>query len=238
MSLQRLQKILSQYGVSSRRAAEQLILSGRVAVDGAAAALGQSVDPDVQVITVDGKTLNAAPEKVYIALNKPRGYISSVTDPHGRKTVTELTAGCGARVYPVGRLDLNSDGLLILTNDGEFAKRLTHPSHGVSKTYRVKVSGEIGENTLARLNAPLTVDGVQYGAPQTRVIEQSAENSALLEIVIREGKNREIRNICTALGLKVHRLTRVAVGGVKLGGLKSGAWRELSAAETASLGKV
>jgi 23S rRNA pseudouridine2605 synthase len=187
---------------------------------------------------VDGKPLNAAPEKVYIALNKPRGYISSVTDPHGRKTVTELVAGCGARVYPVGRLDLNSDGLMILTNDGAFAKRLTHPSYGVTKSYRVKVSGDVGEHTLARMNAPLTVDGVRYGAPQTRVIEQSAENSALLEIVIGEGKNREIRNICTALGLKVHRLTRVAVGGVKLGGLKSGAWRKLSAAEIAALGKV
>jgi 23S rRNA pseudouridine2605 synthase len=193
--------------------------------------LGQSADADVQVITVDGGTLAAVPEKVYIALNKPRGYISSVTDTHGRKTVTELVKDCGARVYPVGRLDLTSDGLILLTNDGEFAKRLTHPSSGISKTYRVKVSGDCGRETLARLNAPITVDGVRYSAPQTRVVTRDDEDSTLLEIVLHEGKNRELRNICGELGLKVRRLTRIAIGGVRLGGLRVGAWRILTADE-------
>jgi 23S rRNA pseudouridine2605 synthase len=227
--LERLQKILSEYGICSRREAEKMIAAGRVRVDGTLAAVGDKADPVKNVITVDGERLAKKEKRVCIVLNKPRGYLSSVSDDRGRKTVIDLVSECNARVYPVGRLDLNSDGLLLLSNDGEFTKRLTHPSFQVPKHYRIRIRGGNPDEIAKSLSEPMTVKGVRYSGAEVSVLERGeSDGTALLSLTLREGKNREIRNMCEALGVQVARLTRVGVGNLRLGGLKSGEWRYLT----------
>ena len=225
---ERLQKILSERGVASRRASERLITDGRVTVNGRVAALGESADATSDEICVDGALLPSAPKCTYIMLNKPRGYVTTVADDRGRRTVMELISDCGARVYPVGRLDMDSEGLLLLTNDGELANRLMHPSFEVEKTYRVLVDamGETLASAAERLREPMEIDGVTVTAKRV-----AAQNAAL-EITIGEGRNRQIRRMCAAVGLRVQRLTRVAEGSLRLGDLRLGKWRELTDAET------
>jgi 23S rRNA pseudouridine2605 synthase len=229
---ERLQKLLASRGVASRRACEKLISEGRVTVNGGAAALGDSADPALDEVAVDGVPLGVPSERVYILLNKPRGYVTTLRDERGRRTVADLVRGCPARVFPVGRLDLDSEGLLLLTSDGELALRLTHPSHGVEKTYRVKVRGDaaLDDGALTRLRAPMDVDGREVRAVNVRKI--SADG---VEITVREGRNRQVRRMCAQCGLAVARLTRVSEGGLTLGALPSGAWRYLTADEVAAL---
>lgn len=230
---ERLQKILSSYGVTSRRAAEEMIRAGRVTVNGVAASLGQSADPDTDTIAVDRIPLQIKPGKIYIMLNKPRGYVTTLHDEQGRKNVTELTKDCGARVWPVGRLDINSEGLLILTNDGELTHRLSHPSGGKSKTYRVFVRGDV-THAQEQLGAPMVIDGYRIRPATVRFIKRTAEG-AELELTITEGRNRQIRKMCAQAGLEVDRLVRVGEGGLTLGRLKAGEWRHLTDMELESL---
>ena len=226
---ERLQKILSAAGIASRRKAEEMIQAGRVRVNGNTAKLGDTADRREDVIEVDGKVLRKEPEKRYLMLNKPRGYVTTLSDEQGRKTVAELVADCGARVYPVGRLDLNSEGLLILTNDGAFANRLMHPRHEVTKTYLVYVTGyRPGAEDLLR--RPIELDGRPIREPRVRLL-QVKEQVASLEVTIHEGRNRQVRRMCEAAGLKVTRLRRVAEGRLQLGNLALGKWRELTEEE-------
>lgn len=218
---ERLQKILSARGLASRRGAEELISAGRVTVNGAAAKLGDSADPDKDIIMVDGQPLNDEPEKVYIMLNKPRGYVTTLSDEKGRKTAASLVADCGKRVHPVGRLDMDSEGLLLFTNDGELTNRLTHPSYEKEKTYIVYVEGQLGDN-ISKLREPMLIDGyMTSGAKVSRVAE------GRLKITIREGRNRQVRKMCAQVGLKVLRLIRISEDGLELGKLPKGKWRYL-----------
>lgn len=218
---ERLQKILSARGLASRRGAEELISAGRVTVNGAAAKLGDSADPNKDIIMVDGQPLNDEPEKVYIMLNKPRGYVTTLSDEKGRKTAASLVADCGKRVHPVGRLDMDSEGLLLFTNDGELTNRLTHPSYEKEKTYIVYVEGQLGDN-ISKLREPMLIDGyMTSGAKVSRVAE------GRLKITIREGRNRQVRKMCAQVGLKVLRLIRISEDGLELGKLPKGKWRYL-----------
>ena len=218
---ERLQKMLSAAGLCSRRTAEEWIAAGRVSVNGIKASVGDKADPEKDTVTVDGKPLSTPPAHTYIMLHKPRGYVTTLSDEKGRKTVAELVTDCPARVWPVGRLDMDSEGLLLLTDDGELTYRLTHPSHEVHKEYRVKVSGEI-EKALPLLSKPMVVDGEDMAADMVTQI-----GADTLTIVIHQGKNRQVRRMCAAAGLKVTRLLRVREGGLMLGELKPGCWREL-----------
>lgn len=233
---QRIQKILSGRGVASRRSAEQMIKAGRVMCNGAVCGLGDSADPDLDEILLDGKRLPLDEEKVYILLNKPRGFVTTLSDERGRKNVAQLVADCGKRVYPVGRLDMDSEGLLILTNDGEFANRLMHPSHQVDKVYRVNVK-KFSQEALLKLKKPLVLDGYKIQPPKVVLMSIDEENPTLaqLEITIHEGRNRQVRRMCAAAGMAVARLTRVSEGCVQLGQLPSGKWRYLTQQEIAAL---
>lgn len=229
---ERLQKILAARGICSRRKAEELILSGRVSVNGATALLGQAADPDEDVILLDGKPLPSGDEPVYILLHKPRGYVTTLSDEKGRPNVTQLVQ-CGRRVYPVGRLDMDSEGLLLLTNDGELANRLMHPSGEVDKTYEVWVSGyRSGSEKL--LERRIVLDGRKIAAPQIHLLS-SQMGSAHLLITIHEGRNRQVRRMCQAAGMSVTRLRRISEGDLSLGDLKKGSWRYLTDAEIAKL---
>ena len=231
---ERLQKLISAAGLMSRRAAEEAITAGRVCVNGEKAKLGDKADPSLDRITVDGKDLPQEGEKLYLMLNKPRGYVTTMHDEKGRKNVTELLGGLGSRVYPVGRLDMYSEGLLLLTNDGDFANRVMHPRHEVTKTYRTWVTGADIEKAVKTLRRPMEIDGAAVRA-QGVDIEQSFPGGALLNVRIGEGRNRQVRKMCERAGLKVTRLQRIAEGGVELGALKSGCWRRLTEAEIKSL---
>ena len=226
---ERLQKLISAAGVASRRQAERLISEGRVKVNGGIAALGQSADPEIDEITVSGTPLPAPGQLRYLMLNKPRGYVTTLSDEKGRPSVAELVRGVGTRVYPVGRLDLNSDGLLLLTNDGALAHAVMHPRAEVKKTYRTVVLGDV-ETALPLLRAPMEIDGYRIRHAE---VARSGEN--VLDITIHEGRNRQVRKMCAAAGLRVQRLTRISEGPLRLGGLKPGAWRELTAEELAAL---
>ncbi|SBW04609.1 Uncharacterized RNA pseudouridine synthase aq_1464 [uncultured Eubacteriales bacterium] len=228
---ERLQKLLSACGVSSRRTAEGYIEAGRVTVNGAVARLGDKADLERDVVALDGVPLARAIEHTYILLNKPRGYVTTLSDEKGRPTVAQLTADCGARVWPVGRLDLDSEGLLILTDDGEFTNLLTHPSHEMEKEYHVSVNGDI-EAALLILAGPMGLDGVPLAPAKVKQV-----GNGVLSVVIHEGKNRQVRRMCAAAGLTVTRLKRVREGSLTLGGLRPGAWRPLSAEELAGLKK-
>ena len=223
---ERLQKILSSCGVCSRRTAEAYLKQGRVAVNGAPAALGDRADPDCDQITLDGAPVTPAGRRTYLMLNKPRGYVTTLSDEQGRRTVAQLVADCGVRVWPVGRLDLDSEGLLLLTDDGELTHRLLHPSHEVEKEYLVWVKEEITPQALARLSAPMTLDGQRL-----RPAAAARRGERAISITIHEGKNRQVRRMCAAAGLTVTRLKRIREGSLRLGELPVGRWRALTQAE-------
>ena len=227
---ERLQKIISASGLMSRRAAEELIAAGKVSVNGVTAALGDKAEAGIDRILVDGKVLPFAGEKLYIMLNKPRGYVTTLSDEKGRKNVSELVKELGIRLYPVGRLDMYSEGLLLMTNDGDFANRLMHPSHQVDKCYHTWVKGEDMGWAVELLRCPMEIDGYVTSPAQVDILELKGEE-ALLGITIHEGRNRQVRKMCEAAGLKVTRLMRVSEGGVELGTLKSGRWRRLTEEE-------
>lgn len=229
----RLQKILSARGLASRRKAEEWITAGRVLVNGKTAALGESADPDADEILLDGKPLPIPQENVYIMLNKPRGYVTTLSDEKGRENVAQLVTDCGARVYPVGRLDMDSEGLLILTNDGEFANRLMHPKHEVNKTYQVTVRG-YHEAALALLRRPIELDGYRIKVPQVKLLKSDGQRAKLL-VTIHEGRNRQVRRMCDAAGMQVVRLRRISEGSLQLGDLPLGKWRHLTKEELAGL---
>lgn len=226
---ERLQKILSNYGVASRRAAEQLIAEGKVKVNGETAEIGQSADAERDIIMVRGVVVGAKPEPVYLALYKPRGYVTTMKDERGRKTVRDLVASCETRVYPAGRLDLDSEGLLIMTNDGDAAMRLTHPSKEIEKAYRVTVRST-DKSKFQALAAITEIDGEEITPAVVRLIKTEADRSSL-EVIIHEGKNRQIRKMCELAGLEVLRLKRNRVGEITLGMLKPGEWRHLEKKE-------
>jgi len=231
---ERIQKILSSRGIASRRKAEELIAAGRVTCNGRICLLGECADPDVDSILLDGKPLPSGGEKTYIMLYKPKGYVTTLSDEKGRKNVAQLVADCGQRVYPVGRLDMDSEGLLILTNDGEFANRLMHPKHEVNKTYRVWVK-MFSEEALLRLEQPIVLDGYRIAKPDVRCITEDGNGNAVLEVVIHEGRNRQVRRMCAIAGMTVIRLVRIQEGTLKLGNLASGKWRRLTEPEVEQL---
>ena len=224
----RLQKLLSEAGVCSRRSAEEHIKAGCVKVNGATAKLGDSADPDQDEITLDGAPLRPATQWIYIMLNKPRGYVTTLSDEAGRRSVADLIRDVPQRVYPVGRLDMHSEGLLLLTNDGQLAHHLMHPSHEVYKQYLVKLSpDEPGlpspEEALSR---PIELDGQRLLPARCRLLAKT-EKGYVMTIAIRQGKNRQIRRMCAKCGYTVNALKRVAEGNVKLADLPVGAWRYL-----------
>ena len=226
---ERLQKILSARGVASRRTAEQMILDGRITVNGETATLGQTADPDADEILVDGKSIPAGVKPVYIMLHKPRGFVTTLSDEQGRRTVAELVADCGVRVYPVGRLDLSSEGLLLFTNDGAFAEQMMHPKHQVDKTYLAWVT-DCSEVSVDRLRQPIVLDGYRIRAPKVRLVKPG-----LLEITIHEGRNRQVRRMCETAGMHVTRLRRIREGSLSLEDLPVGKWRYLTDTEVALL---
>lgn len=230
----RLQKYLSQCAVASRRKSEELILSGKVKVNGKVAGLGDKIDPRRDTVTVSGKKIVSSKKHYYIMLHKPRGFITTMEDEMGRKCVAELVKDVGARVYPVGRLDRDSEGLLIMTNDGDFANHLTHPSKHVPKTYRVTVRPNVTEDQLIAFNEGIEIDGRKTAPADAHIIEKG-ENRVVLEVIIHEGRNRQIRRMCEALGLEVARLKRTHIGSIKLGMLPQGKWRNLTEDEVHKL---
>jgi 23S rRNA pseudouridine2605 synthase len=231
----RLQKIIAESGMCSRRKAEELIKRGAVRVNGHDCKLGDSATAR-DTITVNGEVLHRekARAKRYIMMNKPRGYVTTMSDELGRKNVTDLLDGVNARVYPVGRLDKDSEGLLLFTDDGKFANAVMHPRHHLTKNYRVTVRGKVSEEQLAVLSLPMNIDGEMTQEAHVEVITAEAARTVLM-IVIKEGKNRQIRKMCESAGLEVARLRRIAVGPLKLGMLKPGAWRDLTDAEVKAL---
>ena len=230
----RLQKIIADCGLASRRKAEEWIAAGDVAVNGETAKLGDRADPAADRITVRGKPLAAAEENVYLMLHKPRGYITTMSDERDRKCVAELIEDVEQRVYPVGRLDKDSEGLLLMTNDGSFANALTHPARHVPKTYRVTVHPAVTDEQLAQMESGMVIDGRKTAPARVRVLTQE-KGRVVLEIILYEGRNRQIRNMCEQLGLEVARLKRVAMGCVRLGMLPPGKWRALTPEEVRRL---
>ncbi len=231
MEAKRIQKIISDSGLCSRRKAEEFIAQGRVTVNGRPCALGDKATLR-DIIAVDGKAIAEQPrEKRYIMLNKPRGYITTMSDEQGRRIASELLDGVEERVIPVGRLDRNSEGLLLFTNDGEFANSITHPSRHVSKTYRVTIDGSVSEEQILRLTTGVELDDGKITLPCNVEVLVEEPGRTVLRIVIKQGLNRQIRRMCAAVGLNVGRLRRTAIGGVKLGMLKTGEWRDLTPEE-------
>ena len=230
----RLQKILAASGVASRRKAEELIAAGRVTVNGRVAHLGDSALPGKDKIALDGQLLGGGEKKIYLALHKPRGFVTTLHDERGRKCVAQLVADVGERVYPVGRLDKDSEGLLLLTNDGDFANRVSHPKRHVAKTYRVTVRPSVTEDQLNQISTGIVIEGRRTAPAKVRVLQEEP-GRVVLEIVLYEGRNREIRKMCEALGLEVARLKRIAVGPVRLGMLPQGKYRELTKEELRAL---
>ena len=232
---ERLQKILSSRGIASRRQAEKIIEAGRISCNGRICALGDSADPDEDQILLDGKPLSNEEKKIYIVLNKPRGYVTTLSDERGRKDVSMLVKDCGCRVYPVGRLDMDSEGLLLLTNDGDFANTMMHPRHEVNKLYATWVKN-YSPNKAERLKTPVVLDGYQIHPPKVEVHSAEGER-ALLMITIHEGRNRQVRRMCAAADMQVVRLKRIAEGSLSLGTLPVGKWRYLTESEVSELMK-
>lgn len=224
----RLQKIISESGVCSRRKAEELISKGLVKVNGQVCKIGDKADPSKDTITVDGQKLKFERKKKYryIMLNKPRGYVTTMSDELDRKNVTELLDGVGERVYPIGRLDKNSEGLLLFTNDGKFANDIMHPSRHITKTYRVTVRPGVNEEQLVKLSEGVMIDGKKTLPAAVHVLDNKP-GRVVLQITISEGRNRQIRKMCEAVELEVARLKRTSIGPLKLGMLKPGTWRDL-----------
>ena len=227
---ERIQKILSSRGIASRRKAEEMILQGRVSCNGAVCRLGDTADPAVDILAVDGNPLPATPERVYILLHKPRGYVTTLCDEKGRKNAAQLVAECGRRVYPVGRLDMDSEGFLLFTNDGDLANALMHPRNEINKTYHVHVTDFSPEGVEA-LKKPITLDGYTIRPPKVAVIRQQGAR-AVLSVTIHEGRNRQVRRMCAAAGMPVQRLIRVSEGPLSLGDLPLGKWRYLTEQES------
>jgi 23S rRNA pseudouridine2605 synthase len=233
--LVRLQKLLAQSGVASRRRCEELMLAGLVVVDGEVVTrLGTKVDPRTAVIRVDGKRLPPISPHVYLALNKPRGVVSTMSDPEGRRTLSDVVADRPERLFHVGRLDTDTAGLIILTNDGDFAQRLAHPSFEVDKTYIAEVSGEVTKATLRRLTDGVELDDGPVTVSRTRIVQRGT-GKTIVELVIHEGRNKIVRRLLERLGHPVNRLTRTRIGPVKLAQLKSGELRDLTLDELGEL---
>ena len=231
----KIQKYFTDCGIMSRRAAELEIKKGNVKVNGEVAEIGMRIDPETDVITHLGKEIRPmSTENVYVILNKPRGIVTTMSDEKGRFTVADLVKGVGARVYPVGRLDMDSDGLLLLTNDGNLANTLTHPKHDIPKIYRVTVEGEISDEQLSTLRSPLVIDEYEILPVKVDVVSREKECS-ILKMTLFEGRNRQIRKMCEIADLKIKRLCRIAIGELKLGELEVGKWRFLSEDEVALL---
>lgn len=228
----RLQKVIAESGFCSRRKAEEYIEKGRVTINGRPAKIGMKVDPSKELISIDDEKLfyKRKKEYKYIMLNKPRGYLTSMTDDRGRRCVTDLLEDIDTRVFPVGRLDLNTEGLLLFTNDGAFANEIMHPSRDVTKLYRVTVRPDITDEQAIKLAEGVYIDGRKTAPADVRVLDKQA-NRVVLEIVIKEGRNRQIRKMCESVGLEVARLKRTSVGPLRLGMLKPGAHRELTKEE-------
>ena len=222
----------------SRRAAEEEIKNGNVSVNGHVASLGDKIDPKNDVVTFRNKRINYEKrEYTYIMMNKPRGYLSSTSDDRGRKCVTDLLDGVNARVYPVGRLDMVSEGMLLLTDDGELKNRLTHPSHSLPKLYRVKVAGSVNEEQYEKLTSEMVIDGYEI-KPVTVTVTETDESGTVLKMTLQEGRNRQIRKMCEQVGLTVKRLSRVSIGNLKLNNLPVGKWRYLNPEEVDYLYKA
>ena len=234
----RLQKFIADAGLMSRRAAEDEIERGNVSVNGHVATIGTKIDPSADVVTYKGKRVRFERRShTYVMLNKPRGYLSSTNDDRGRKCVTDLLDGVDARVYPVGRLDMISEGMILLTDDGELKNRLTHPSHQIGKVYRVKVGGAVSEEQMNILTSPLVIDGYKI-KPVDVIISSEDESGTVLKMTLFEGRNRQIRKMCEQAGLTVKRLSRVSIGSLKLDGLPVGKWRYLEDSEVEYLYKA
>ncbi len=232
---ERLQKIISASGVASRRNAEEMIAAGRVTCNGRVSSLGDRADPEIDTILLDGKPLPSAGEKVYLMLHKPRGYVTTLSDEKGRKNAAQLVADCGVRVYPVGRLDMDSEGLLLFTNDGDFANHLMHPKHEVKKTYQVIVNG-FSDVALQKLQQPVTLDGYTIRPPEVTCIKPLPQHAEIL-VTIHEGRNRQVRRMCAMAGMSVVRLIRISEGRLLLGDLPCGRWRYLTGHEIEELKK-
>lgn len=230
---ERLQKLIASAGLCARRTAEEWIAAGRVCVNGAVASLGDRADPETDTVTVDGAPLPGKPGAVYLMLNKPRGYVTTLSDEYGRRTAAELVADCGVRVYPVGRLDRDSEGLLLFTNDGELAQRLLHPRHQVDKVYLVTVRGDI-RGAAERLLAITQLDGEPIAPAQAAEVTRH-EGQAMLRVTIHQGKNRQVRRMCAQIGLHVVRLQRIQEDSLLLGDLPAGKWRYLTDQELQGL---
>ena len=230
---ERLQKLIASAGLCARRTAEDWIAAGRVCVNGAVASLGDRADLETDTVTVDGAPLPEKPGAVYLMLNKPRGYVTTLSDEYGRRTAAELVADCGVRVYPVGRLDRDSEGLLLFTNDGELAQRLLHPRHQVDKVYLVTVRGDI-RGAAERLMAITELDGEPIAPAQAAEVARH-EGQAVLRVTIHQGKNRQVRRMCAQIGLHVVRLQRVQEDSLLLGDLPAGMWRYLTDQELQGL---
>lgn len=233
----RLQKFISECGIASRRKAEEMIVAGKVKVNGRISAIGDKVDPKRDKVTIAGKRLISASKKVYIMLNKPRGYVTTLKDEYDRKCVTDLVKDVGVKVFPVGRLDRDSEGLLFLTNDGAFANDITHPSKHVNKTYDVTVRGEVKNEQIEKMTNGIVIEGKKTLPCDIFITERKADRT-FLRFIINEGRNRQIRKMCEAVGLDVIRLKRIEIAGVKMGGLKLGAWRELNEREMTRLTNI
>ena len=234
----RLQKFMADAGLMSRRSAESEIEAGRVSVNGHPAYLGIKIDPKNDIVVYEGKRIRFEnKDHVYIMMNKPRGYLSATSDDRGRKCVTDLIKGVSSRVYPVGRLDMISEGMLLLTDDGELKNRLTHPRHTIGKLYRVKVSGEVSEEQYDILTSPLVIDGYKI-KPVEVTVGETDESGTVLKMTLFEGRNRQIRKMCEQAGLTVKRLSRVSIGNLKLDGLSVGKWRYLTDEEVDYLYKA
>ncbi len=241
----RLQKYLSECGVLSRRAAETEISAGRVSVNGIPAQLGDKIDPETDEIVWNGRKIEqkngAERRNTYILLNKPAGYVTTLSDEKGRRTIADLIADAGTRLYPVGRLDQYSDGLLLCTDDGELTNKITHPSHHISKTYVGILTARLDDRAIRELGVPFEVDGYMLRPFEVRRLGYKKAGNAdatVVEFVLHEGRNREIRKICAHHGYKLARLTRVAIGDLLLGDLPSGKWRHLTDEEVAYLKSV
>ena len=230
---ERLQKILSGRGVASRRKAEEMISAGLVSVNGCVASLGDTADPEVDEILVEGKPLPQKREFVYILLNKPRGYVTTLSDEKGRPNAAQLVADCGVRVYPVGRLDMDSEGLLLFTNDGDFANALMHPKHEVKKTYDVWTTGYV-PGAEVRLSRPIELDGYTIKKPEVKLLRAEG-HKAKFRVTIHEGRNRQVRRMCEAAGMTCTRLRRIREGSLFLGELAQGKWRYLTEEEVRKL---
>lgn len=229
-SIVRIQKYISDCGVMSRRKAEEEIRQGKIFVNGQKAEIGQKINPTDDIVTYLGKIVERSDKKIYLMLNKPRGYVATLSDEKDRKCVADLVRDINARVYPIGRLDYNSEGVLLMTNDGEIANRLIHPKSNVEKVYLVRIKGKIEEWQLERLNSPMVIEGYHLKPVKVTVEDSTGENQ-VLRFVLHEGRNRQIRKMCEQVNVFITRLKRVSVGKIYLGGLAPGKWRLLTKGE-------